>query len=99
MFSSLLEKVLSANGKDNVLSETSDQCLLEFCKAALKCGIGEDNALLGTLANVVSEVENKAALQTVLGMLLSHSQSMPILLGHEDEKKGKNFVTLSISII
>jgi hypothetical protein len=98
MFSSLLERVLSAKGKDNVLSETSDQCLLDFCKAALKCGIGEDNALLGTLATVVSEVQNKATLQTVLSMLLSHSQSMPILLGHEDEKKGTNLFTLSLSL-
>lgn len=67
---------------------------MEFCKAALKCSIGEDNTLLGTLANVVSEVQNEAALQIVLSMLLSHSQTMPILLGHDGEKKGKYIIYL-----
>jgi hypothetical protein len=65
---------------------------LEFCKAALKCGINKDNVLLGTLANVVSKVQNEAALQTVLSMLLSHSRTMPILLRHEDENKSKNIL-------
>jgi len=70
------------------LSLSSEASLMEFFKSCLKCGIGSDNCLLKTMTKVVDKVEETDCLKTVIGMLLSHSQTLTILLGHDDTKKG-----------
>jgi hypothetical protein len=62
--------------------------LMDFFKMTLKHGIGSDSNILEAAAAVVEQVESEEIQKSVLGMLLSHSKTIGILLGSEDFQKG-----------
>lgn len=75
---------------DLVLSELgSGDTLLEFCKCALRLGVGGETVLLEVLAATLQASPPCPQHQQAWDMLLSHSQFLPSLLGNKHHNKSE----------